>query len=152
MVKGKKKKKDRKEYWLLKSQDRKHTHTHMLMPFLITVSKANHVALLNFIQKKTILLCSRRITRNIDIWNYNNDHLMASIILSILFFFLPTLTVSSTNSREGGKDQFYEHLVLAQLNHLKSLRASPLFAKNKCHSKISKHWVLWKLSFCDDYN
>lgn len=150
---AKKKKKKRTEKNTDSSNLRtENTHTHTLMPFLITLSKANHVTLLNFIQKKTILLCSRRITRNIDIWNYNNDHLMASIILSILFFFLPTLTVSSANSREGGKGQFYEHLVLAQLNHLKSLRASPLFAKDKCHSKISQHWVLWKLSFCHDYN
>lgn len=28
------------------------TYTHMLMPFLITLSKANHVALPNFFQKK----------------------------------------------------------------------------------------------------
>lgn len=65
---------------------------------------------------------------------------MASIILSILFFFLPTLTVSSTNSREEVKGQFYEHLVLAQPQPLKiSESTSPLFAKDKCHSKISQH-------------
>ena len=115
------------------------TYTHILMPFLITLSKANHVALRNFFQKKTILLCSRKMTRNIDIWNYNNDHLMASHNFKNSFYLSPTLTVSSTNSREGGKDRFYQHLVLAQLNHLKSLRASPLFAKDKCHSQISQH-------------
>ena len=61
------KKKEQKRILTLQISAQK-THRHItLMPFLITLSKANHVALPNFVQKKTIPLCSRRITRSIAI-------------------------------------------------------------------------------------